>query len=134
RLRAFVQSQVEGGAEAVVAIGTDSPTLPIEFIEQAFVLLDAADVVLGPASDGGYYLLGCGRKVPPVFDGIAWGSPTVLAETVARLDASWQVALLPPWYDVDTLEDWQVMGGHLAALRRTGIDPGVPRIEALAGE
>jgi rSAM/selenodomain-associated transferase 1 len=132
RLSAFVTDQVAAGAGSVVLVGTDSPTLPPSFVEQAFRELERADVVLGPATDGGYYLLGCGRRLPPVFDGITWGSRGVLGETVARLaDPSWRVAVLPPWYDVDTLEDWWVLCGHLAALRRAGVDPGVPLTEDL---
>ncbi len=135
RLRSFFESQLVRGAESVVVIGTDSPTLPVEYLERAFTALAGADVVLGPAGDGGYYLIGCGRRLPPVFDGIAWSAPSVLAETVSRLDdPSWRLALLPPWYDVDTAADWQVLCGHLAALRRAGIDPGVPHTEALAGQ
>lgn len=132
RLRSFFEGQLAQEAEAVVVVGTDSPTLPIAFIEQAFAQLDAADLVLGPAGDGGYYLIGCRRRLPPVFDGIAWSSASVLGETVRRLvDPSWRLALLPPWYDIDTLADWQMLCGHVAALRRTGIDPGVPHLEAL---
>ena len=129
RLRGFIERQK---ADAVVVIGTDSPTLPVAFIEQAFVALETADLVLGPAGDGGYYLIGCGRRVPPVFDDIAWSSASVLAETVGRLaDPSWRLALLPPWYDIDTLTDWRMLCGHIAAMRRAGIDPGVPHTEAL---
>jgi glycosyltransferase A (GT-A) superfamily protein (DUF2064 family) len=88
--------------------------------------------VLGPATDGGYYLVGCGRRPPPIFEDVAWGGPTVLAESVARLaDPAWRLALLPPWYDVDTRDDWRMLCGHLAALRRAGLDPGVPHTEAL---
>jgi glycosyltransferase A (GT-A) superfamily protein (DUF2064 family) len=89
-------------------------------------------VVLGPATDGGYYLIGCARGVPPVFDGVGWGGPRVLAETVARLGATpARLALLPPWYDVDTLADWWALRGHLAALRRAGLDADVPHTLAL---
>ena len=66
-------------------------------------------MVLGPALDGGYYLIGCGRRLPPVFEGVRWSTNHVLADTVARLaDPSWRLALLPPWYDVDTPEDWEL--------------------------
>jgi rSAM/selenodomain-associated transferase 1 len=134
RLSAFIEGQLADGAESVVVVGTDSPTLPVPHVEEAFALLARADVVLGPATDGGYYLIGC-RRLPPIFDGIAWGGPTVLTETVARLaDPEWRLALLPPWYDVDTLDDWRMLRGHLAALRRAGLDPGVPHIEALCGD
>jgi rSAM/selenodomain-associated transferase 1 len=134
RMAAFVTDQLRGGAASVVLVGTDSPTLPVSFVEHAFAELGRADVVLGPATDGGYYLIGCAGRVPPVFDDIAWGGRSVLAETVARLaDPAWRLALLPPWYDVDTLEDWQALCGHLAAMRRSGVDPGVPHTERLAG-
>ena len=113
-------------------LGTDSQTVPRAFVEQAFAALAGADVVLGPATDGGYYLIGCARQVPPVFEGVAWGSSRVLAETVGRLaEPRWRLALLPPWYDVDTLDDWRMLVGHLAALRRAGVDPSVPHVERL---
>jgi rSAM/selenodomain-associated transferase 1 len=134
RLSSFLTEQFAVGAGSIVILGTDSPTLPLAFVDQAFTALEEADVVLGPATDGGYYLIGC-RRVPPIFDGIAWGGPTVLAETIDRLtDAAWRLALLPPWYDVDTLDDWHMLCGHLAAQRRAGLDPDVPHTEALCRE
>ncbi len=132
RMAAFFQKQFADGAAAVVLVGADSPTLPPAYVEQAFAKLEAADLVLGPATDGGYYLVGCAGRVPPIFEGIAWGSSTVLHDTVARLTGSaWRLAVLPPWYDVDTLDDWRMLQGHVAALRRAGVDPGVPHTEAL---
>ncbi len=135
RMAAFLTEQVQAGAGPVVLLGTDSPSLPPAYVEQAFAALEQADVVLGPATDGGYYLIGCARRMPPVFDDIPWSSSRVLAETVARLPApGWKLALLPPWYDVDTLDDWRMLQGHLQALRRADIDPGLPRTERLALE
>jgi rSAM/selenodomain-associated transferase 1 len=135
RLSGFLRHQRDDGAESVVVVGTDSPTLPVEYVERAFAELENADVVLGPACDGGYYLLGCGRTVPPVFENIAWGGAWVLADTVAALaDPRWRLAVLPPWYDVDTPDDWAMLCGHLAALRRAGVDPGVPHTEVLTRE
>jgi rSAM/selenodomain-associated transferase 1 len=132
RLETFLTRELSDGADAVVVLGADSPSLPPAYVEQAFAELGRADVVLGPAADGGYYLLGCGRRVPPIFDGIAWGTSGVLAQTVARLaEPSWRLALLPPWYDVDTLADWWALQGHVAALRRAGSDPDVPHTLAL---
>ena len=133
RLARFAADQLAAGAGSLVLVGADSPTLPVEYVERAFAELGRADVVLGPAADGGYYLIGFGRRVPPVFDGIDWGTSRTLADTVARL-AGWRLALLPPWYDVDTPDDWAMLCGHLAALRRAGTDPGAPHTEALARE
>jgi rSAM/selenodomain-associated transferase 1 len=132
RMRDFFHAQMQTGQERIIVLGTDSPTLPLSYVEQAFAQLETADIVLGPAMDGGYYLLGGARRLAPIFTGIAWGERSVLAETIARLqDPTWNLALLPPWYDLDTLEDWQFLQSHLAALRRAGIDPVAPRSEQL---
>ena len=131
RMASFFAGQLHAGAGPVVLVGTDSPTLPVDFVEEAFRRLERADVVLGPAADGGYYLIGCAGRLPPVFDSIAWGGPRVLLDTVARLPADCRLAVLPPWYDVDTLADWFALRGHLAALRRAGITTGVPHTERL---
>jgi glycosyltransferase A (GT-A) superfamily protein (DUF2064 family) len=89
-------------------------------------------VVMGPSTDGGYYLIGCARRVPPLFEGIAWSTSRVLADTMAALqDPQWRLSLLPPWYDVDTLDDWRMLQGHVAALRRAGLDPDVSNSERL---
>ena len=85
--------------------------------------------------DGGYYLVGCGREVPPIFQSIAWGTAQVLAQTISSLgDPHWRLALLPPWYDIDTCADWDLLRAHIAAMRRAGMDPEVPHIEALLAE
>src|SRR5262245_45432087 len=82
RLTVFFAEQLRAGAGRVVVLGTDSPTVPLEYVERAFCELERADVVLGPATDGGYYLVGCGRRLPPIFDGVAWGTARVLVDTV----------------------------------------------------
>jgi rSAM/selenodomain-associated transferase 1 len=133
RLARFMTGRLNEGAGAVVVVGTDSPTLPLAFVERAFEELRHADVVLGPATDGGYYLIGCRRLHPSLFSAIDWGGASVLRQTVERLaDPAWRLAVLPPWYDIDDFQDWQMLVGHLAALRRAGIDPDVPHTEALA--
>lgn len=133
RLARFFQRFTRGNR--VVVVGSDSPTLPVSHIDQAFECLRVHDVVLGPATDGGYYLVGCRSFLPTLFEGIRWGSAHVLQESVARLtDCQASLALLPPWYDVDTLDDWHFLAGHLAALRQAGIDPEVPHTEPLCRE
>jgi hypothetical protein len=133
RMRQFMADRFQEGAERVVLIGADSPTVPVEFIQQAFTWLRTSDVVIGPATDGGYYLLGCARGFPPIFEGIKWGSEDVLRQTIARLPISASLKLLPPWYDVDTLADWKTLVGHLSALRAAGNNPGAHHTEELAG-
>ena len=133
RLQRFFEARIAAGAERVIVVGADSPTLPPSFVTLAFEQLDHADVVLGPATDGGYYLIGCARHLPSMFAGLDWGSATVLRDTVARLDPGCRLSLLPPWYDVDTLEDWRLLQSHVAALRQSGADPQVPHTEAFFG-
>lgn len=132
RLQQFFTHARRQGFARIIAVGADSPTLPIAWIEQAFEQLEASDVVIGPALDGGYYLIGAGTKEFSVFDGIPWSTARVLETTIERVEqASARLALLPPWYDVDTADDWALLRGHVKAMRRAGVDPGVPRIERL---
>ncbi len=132
RMSAFFAGCFAAGAHAAVLLGADSPTLPLGHIAQAFAELSRADVVLGPATDGGYYLVGCVPPVPPIFEGLDWGTGRVLEQTVAHgRQSGLRLAVLPPWYDVDTIEDWHSLRGHVAALRAAGIDPRCPRVEAL---
>jgi rSAM/selenodomain-associated transferase 1 len=144
RMAAFFVEQFRAGGTAAVLVGNDSPTLPLPFIKQAFDELESADVVIGPSTDGGYYLIGCARRatqslprrlVPSLFERIRWSTSMVLADTMAILrDRDWRLALLPPWYDVDTLDDWRMLAGHLAAQRQAGLDPDVPHTERLVQE
>ncbi len=94
--------------EKIVAIGVDDPSLSRELIDHAFALLDSVEYVLGPAADGGYYLIGCRAASfdPSVFEDIEWGTSTVLASTLSRIAAMQRtVALLPRRNDIDTAAD-----------------------------
>jgi len=132
RMRDFFAAQHASAPQSpVVLIGTDSPTLPIEYMDQAFAALADFDVVLGPATDGGFYLVGGTAAMPlDIFD-IEYGRSDVLLETIARIPPATKVHILPPWYDVDTLDDWRMLCGHIAAMRRAGVDPMTPRVERL---
>jgi rSAM/selenodomain-associated transferase 1 len=103
---AFV-TLVGTGADRVVLIGSDVPTLPPSHVRQAFVELDAgADLVLGPAGDGGYYLIGLREPRPTLFDDISWGTSRVFDQTRARAEAAQlRVARVAGWHDVDTKAD-----------------------------
>ncbi len=96
------------GFGSVLLIGSDIPDLPQEIFAEAFAALDTHGAVIGPATDGGYYLIGFRKEafVPAVFEEIAWSTGTVFAETMARLElAGGGVHRLPLWRDVDTPED-----------------------------
>jgi hypothetical protein len=132
RMRSFSEGEFEEGASKVVLIGVDSPTLDPTFVISAFLLLEQKDVVLGPASDGGYYLIGVRPPLAPIFDEIEWSTPAVLMQTVARLEArDRSLALLPPWYDVDTAESVRMLAGHIRAMRLAGMEVELPRTEPL---
>jgi glycosyltransferase A (GT-A) superfamily protein (DUF2064 family) len=103
----------------VVIIGTDSPTVPIAYIDEARRQLARVDLVFGPSEDGGYYLAGQRRLCPEIFLDIAWGGSGVLAATLDRVEPE-RVALLPRWYDVDRPED---LARLRAALRETSDCP-----------
>jgi hypothetical protein len=99
----------------VVIIGSDSPTLPRQFLVDAFARLRTCDVVLGPSVDGGYCLIGARVAVPELFTGIAWSTPEVLPETLRRL-AGYSHWLLPTWYDVDDAADLEHLREQLHVL------------------
>lgn len=101
------------GFQRIVIIGSDSPTIPASFIKEAFNRLKTVPIVLGPALDGGYYLIGVSGHVPDIFNNIKWGSDTVLSDTLMRLS---RYALLPFWYDVDYQEDIDFLIKHLSLL------------------
>src|SRR5262245_31425262 len=102
---ALVQKWNEGFRK-LVFIGTDSPLIGIRDLQAAFQALDDNEVVLGPAFDGGYYLIGFSTLLPALFSGISWGTPEVFRETVQLLNASsirWQC--LSEGFDLDTYQD-----------------------------
>ena len=130
RMQAFFAGEFQNGAEQVVLVGADCPALDPVHVISAFIWLKVRDVVIGPSTDGGYYLLGC-RKLPPIFEGIDWNTNDVLAQTIDRLShTSLELAMLPPCYEVDTPGDLRTLSGHLRALRRAGLNPGLPRTES----
>jgi len=106
RMQAFFESHLVRPYDRVVLIGTDSPTLPADTIDNAFNALQSQSVVLGPTHDGGYYLVGATGQAPPIFADIDWSTPEVWQQTTERLHRSGQSFMeLPMWYDVDDLND-----------------------------
>ena len=104
RLQAAFASLRAQGHDAVVAIGSDSPTLDPARIREAVTALETHDVALGPCEDGGYYLIGVRGNRPEIFEDIPWSTPEVARATRRRaLALGLAVRELPEWYDVDDL-------------------------------
>ena len=92
--------------QKVVIIGSDCASLTPSIVEEAFKQFDQHDFVIGPALDGGYYLLGMNSFYPAVFDGITWSTSTVLEETQQRIRSLQKTSyLLPALSDIDYEED-----------------------------
>jgi len=149
RDRAVIWSQGEGDLGARLArnlrralterpralvIGTDSPGLPATLIAQARAALDTHDAVLGPAADGGFYLLGMRTCPEGLLVGLPWSAGNTLEKTLARLEErGLTVKLLPPWFDVDLESDLERLRNLLstgeihapATSQVLGIHPGV---------
>ena len=130
---AFTDLFTRGYAGALI-IGSDLPTLPVEYVALAAAQLMAlADpVVLGPARDGGYYLIGLRKAHPELFRGVAWSTASVLAETmsIAR-NAGLEFSLVPEWYDIDSVEDLRraTAATHLGANRASRTEGIIARLD-----
>jgi rSAM/selenodomain-associated transferase 1 len=102
------------GHHRLVLIGSDLPVLRLEILREAFKYLDAPDrrAVLGPSQDGGYYLVGMNQAIPEIFSGMTWSHDRVLADSLVKLrELCINFALLPDWFDVDTMADIQRLRG-----------------------
>ena len=108
RLRLAAEGAFQKGARAVLFLGGDCPDVTAELIEESAAQLDHCDVVVGPAEDGGYYLIAMKKFQPRLFDKIDWSTDQVLAQTQARIrELGLAYSLLPPHADVDDLASLQ---------------------------
>lgn len=111
-LRHAAATLLRAGHGAVCLINSDSPTLPVGYLVAAATALAAPGdrIVLGPSTDGGYYLIGMKRPHPGLFEDITWSTDQVLSQTLARAQAlGLSVIQLPTWYDVDNAETLQLL-------------------------
>ncbi len=130
RMRQAFTDRFAEGYQRVVIIGSDSPTLPAAYIAQA--LQSNKEVVIGPSTDGGYYLVGMQGKVKDIFEGVPWGTESVLSETLKVLKQQQAKAeLLPVWYDVDLPEDLRFLKTHLEWMAHAGLEEGRATLEFL---
>jgi uncharacterized protein len=108
---------LDEGFSSAAIMDSDSPTLPREYLVKTFEELarEGDRVVLGPAADGGYYLIGIKRPHRQLFDRITWSTAMVLSETIERArEIGLEVVLLPEWYDVDGVEEFARLRRELA--------------------
>jgi len=134
RMQRLLERAVANGERALI-VGCDSPDLPLAYVLSAFDSLSRPGVAIGPAADGGYYLVGSFGVVPPIFTGIAWGGPEVLACTLARLEAAAvEFTVLPSWHDVDDFGGLRRLARQLRAAERGGADHGLPACARVVGE
>lgn len=108
------------GYDRIALIGSDSPTLPADYINMAFLQLEESDLVIGPCCDGGMYLVGAKEKVNPlIFKDIPWDTSGVLNRVIEQLyGTKVRFSLLPFWYDVDNADDLKFLKLHLRYLNQ----------------
>jgi rSAM/selenodomain-associated transferase 1 len=118
------------GFDSVTLMNADSPTLPRKHIARALVELRRPGdrVVVGPAEDGGYYLIGLKRLHRRLFEQITWSSGRVLAETIERAgEVGLEVTLLPEWYDVDGVAEFERLKREMMEAARHAVSRAAAR-------
>ncbi len=106
RMRNAFREVFSHGAAKAIIIGTDCVEISDEIISQAFDALDLVDVVLGPAEDGGYYLLGLKKQIPEIFDDIDWSTELVFNQTLRKIEEQGlKFLLLKKLRDIDTVNE-----------------------------
>lgn len=129
RITAAVDAGFAAGADRVVIVGTDCPTLPDRLVSQAFAGLSLAAATLVPASDGGWIALGVDRPLASALAGVTWSSPLTGDQTIHALRAVGRSPLvLPGWYDIDDPSDLDRVRRDPAASTRA------PRTTRAVGE
>jgi rSAM/selenodomain-associated transferase 1 len=122
RMADAFQQAFSGGISRAVLIGSDIPDLPAPLLKDVMAALLTHDAVIGPACDGGYYLIGFKDEtfLPSAFQHIPWSTSAVFERTMAAFDrAGKQVHVLPEWQDVDTIQDLKDLSarGRMSAFR-----------------
>jgi uncharacterized protein len=110
RMHQAVETMALRGHRRTIIIGTDVPTVPLEYFSQALTLLDSHDLAIGPTMDGGYYLIGMSKPVPELFVDMPWSSDQVLRLTQEKAaELGLKSVLIQPWRDVDTPADLEAL-------------------------
>ena len=134
RMDAVFDKLFQIGHKNIALIGGDLPPVPLSFFSEAYALLEASEnrVVLGPSRDGGYYLVGCNRPTPEIFQDMTWSHSRVLAQTLERL-ASLKIEfrLLPSWFDIDTPDDLRHLCSILDSTLKKALPHTLPLLQRL---
>lgn len=121
RMKNAFKHSFHKGSTRTVIIGTDSPTLPLSYIQKAFDILKEVPVTIGPTFDGGYYLIGLSEQNYTIFDDIDWSTSRVFGQTLTRIQSiNKRLYMLPPWYDVDTPDNLEFLRSHILAMKLSG--------------
>ena len=111
RLMTAMHTPFQRGASSVIFLGADCPDLTTKRLERAYEQLGSHDIVIGPARDGGYYLLGLKKVHSDLFKGISWGTEYVFRQTMEKAKAQdLTISTLEILSDVDNLDSWQSIG------------------------
>ena len=109
---AFALSHALQSAKGAIVVGTDCPFIDRDYLEMTMEALESADIVIGPASDGGYVLLAARKFEPSFFNNITWGSELVFEQTLSAIKkAGFTYTVLPTLADIDRPEDIQLLAG-----------------------
>ena len=131
RMAQMAEWSFAAGAERTAIIGSDSPSLPAGQIDAALEMLVEREVVIGPSTDGGYYLIGLrAGECGDLFTGVECSTGRVLEQTLARVGTR-RLGLLTPWYDVDTPPEAGFLKIHLEGLQQAGSGVGKHSLEVL---
>ncbi len=113
RMQSAISFAENKGYHPIIIIGTDSPTVPLQYVKNAFEVFEneRTKSVLGAANDGGYYLIGLRRTADKIFDNVEWSSEKAFAQTAenARRIFGCEPVQIPSWYDVDTPQDLKIL-------------------------
>ena len=105
RMQQAFQALFTKGYQKVCIIGSDCYELTTALLEEAYRALEHSDIVIGPTTDGGYYLLGMKNGVKEIFQGVEWSTDKVLQQTLEKIPPASRTTLLPMLTDVDRIED-----------------------------
>ena len=134
RMEAIFAKLFQMGHKNIVLVGGDLPPVPLRCIVEAYAFLESSNqrVVLGPSRDGGYYLVGCNRPTPEIFQGMSWSHSQVLAQTrdkLVRLKIDYH--LLPAWFDIDIADDLRYLESVLDAVLEKRMPNTLPLLRRL---